>query len=127
MTTIQNLESKRDAVIQEMRSIRSMQRGTINEQFLKVHHRGIKEAKSCGPYYVLSRHEPRSGKTRSRRLTSPEEVKQAREDIAAYQRFVALCREFQDLTETLGELEGSLPELGAGKKRPRLSSNRKQR
>jgi hypothetical protein len=127
MTSIQDLESKREAILQEMRSIRSMQRGTINEQFLKVHHRGVREAKTCGPYYVLSRHEPRSGKTRSRRLTSSEEVERVRTDIAAYQRFVALCREFQDLTETLGELEGSLPELGAKKKRPRSSSNRKQK
>jgi hypothetical protein len=127
MTTIHDLESKRDLVLQEMRSIRSMQRGTINEQYLKVHHRGVKEAKTCGPYYVLSRHEPHSGKTRSRRLTSPEEVEQARKDIAAYQRFVALCREFRELTEILGELESSLPVQGAGKKRRRWSSNRKQR
>jgi hypothetical protein len=127
MPTVQELESKRDAVLQEMRAIRSMQRGTINEQFLKVHHRGIKEAKNCGPYYVLSRHEPRSGKTRSRRLTSLEEVEQARKDIAAYQRFVALCREFQDLTETLGELESSLPDLGAEKKRHSLRLNKKQK
>ena len=127
MTTIQDLESKRDAILQEMRSIRSMQRGTINEQFLKVHHRGIREAKTCGPYYVLSRHETHFGKTRSRRLTSPEALEKARKDIAAYQRFVALCREFQNLTETLGELEGSVPELGAEKKRHRLSSNKKAR
>jgi len=127
MNTIHDLESKRDVVLQEMRSIRSMQRGTINEQYLKVHHRGVKEAKTCGPYYVLSRHEPHSGKTRSRRLTSPEEVEQARKDIAAYQRFVALCREFQDLTETLGELERSLPDLGAEKKRHSLRLNKKQK
>ena len=127
MTTIQELESKRDAVLQEMRSIRSMQRGTINEQFLKVHKRGIKEAKTCGPYYVLSRHEIHIGKTRSRRLTSPEALEKARKDIAAYQRFVALCREFQNLTETLGELESSLPELGAEKKRRRLLSNKNRR
>jgi hypothetical protein len=50
-----------------------------------------------------------------------------RKDIAAYQRFVALCREFQNLTETLGELESSLPELGAEKKRRRLLSNKNRR
>ncbi len=127
MPTVQELESKRDAVLQEMRAIRSMKRGTINEQFLKVHHRGIKEPISRGPYYVLSRHEPRAGKTRSKRLTSREEVEQARKDIAAYQRFVALCREFRELTEILGELESSLPVPGAEKKRRRWSSNRKQR
>jgi hypothetical protein len=62
MPTVQELESRRDAVPQEVRSIRSMKRGTINEQFLEVHHSGIKEPITRGPYYVLSRYEPRSGK-----------------------------------------------------------------
>ena len=124
MPTIQELESKRDAVLQQMRSIRSMKRGSINEQFLKVHHRGIKGPAARGPYYVLSRHEPRMGKTVSRRLTSKEAVERARTEVAAYQRFVALCREFQELTEMLGELEGSLAVPGAEKKRHKLRSSR---
>jgi hypothetical protein len=124
MPTIQELESRRDAVLQEMRSIRSMRRGGISEQYLKVHRRGIKEPTTRGPYYVLSRHEPRTGKTVSQRLTSKEAVERARTDIASYQRFIALCREFQDLTETLGELEGSLPLQGAEKKRHRFRSNK---
>jgi hypothetical protein len=127
MATIQELESKRDAVLQQMRSIRCMKRGSINEQYLKVHHRGIREPIARGPYYVLSRHEPRTGKTVSRRLTSKEDVEKARTDIAAYQHFVALCREFQELTEMLGELEVSLPGAGAEKKRRRLSSNKMPR
>jgi hypothetical protein len=127
MPTIQELESKRDAVLQEMRAIRSMKRGSISEQYLKVRHQGIKEPVTRGPYHVFSRHEPRTGKTVSWRLTSKEAIERARADISSYQRFVALCREYQDLTETLGELEGSLSERGTEKKRRRLSSNRMQK
>ena len=58
MATVDEVESRRDAVLEEMRSIRTMTRGTINEQFLKVRHKGIKEAVPLGPYYVFSRYEP---------------------------------------------------------------------
>jgi hypothetical protein len=40
----------------------------------------------------------------SKRLKSESEVDQAREDIDAYKRFKGLCREFEGLTEELGEL-----------------------
>jgi len=127
MPTIQELESKRDAVLQEMKSIRSMKRGSIKAQYLKVRHRGSKEPLARGPYYVLSRHDSRTGKTVSRRLTSKAAVEKACTDIEAYQHFVVLCREFQELTETLGELEGSSTIKGAEKKQRRLSSNKMQR
>ena len=120
MPTIQELESKRDAVLQEMRAIRSMKRGSISEQYLQVRHRGFREPVSRGPYHVFSRREARTGKTVSWRLTSKEEVERARADVSSYQRFVALCREFQELTETLGELESSFCEQGKEKKRRRL-------
>lgn len=127
MSTVQGLEARRDAVLSEMKSIRSMTRGTINEQFLKVHRKGIKEPVALGPYYVFSRHEPGEGKTRSRRLTSKEEVERVRGEIASHQRFVALCREFEHLTETLGQLERGVTPQGAEKKRHRLPLSRKQR
>jgi hypothetical protein len=127
MATLEEVEAQRNAVLEELRSIRSMARGTINEQFLKVRHRGFKEAVSVGPYYVLSRYEPEVGKTKSRRLTSKEEVEQARKDVAAYQRFVSLCREFEALTQRLGELERGTPEQEAKKKLRRSPSSKKAR
>ena len=131
MPSIQELESKRDAVLKEIKSIRSMKRGSINAQYLKVRRRRIKEPVVLGPYYVLSRHDSKTGKTVSRRLTSKEDVERAHADIAAYQRFMALCKEFQELTETLEtpykELEGSLTMQGVEKKRRRLSSNKTQK
>lgn len=119
MDTIQQLEARRDAVLAEMKSIRSMKRGTVNEQVLPVFHKGLKEPVKRGPYYVFSRYDAERGKTVSQRLTTPEEVEQVRRDVAAHKRFVALCQSFEQLTERLGELERGSTGIRAEKKRRR--------
>jgi hypothetical protein len=92
----------------QMQSIRSLKRGSITEQFMNVQHKGIRESVSRGPYYVFSRRE--GNKTSSRRLPIAE-LANARKDVEAYKRFVELCREFEILTEWLGEAERQSPEL----------------
>ena len=124
MDTINNLEARRDAILNEMRSIRSLRRGNISEQFLKVQHQGIKQPVLRGPYYVLLRREKE--KVISQRVASGSELAQARQDIESHKRFVALCREFEILTEQLGEIERESP-MGQKKKRRRLPLNRNQR
>lgn len=101
MKTIAEVETRREAVLQQMRSIRSMKRGTINEQYLKVPQKGSEPALR-GPYHVLSRRE--GDKTVSERLTSPQKLEQAKLDVAAHRKFVELCKEFEVLTEQLGFL-----------------------
>lgn len=102
MKKVQEVEARREAVLQEIRSIRSMKRGTLNEQYLKVHRKGLQEPALRGPYYVLSRSE--GTKTVSERLRTPLQIQQAKRDIAAHKRFVQLCKEFEVLTEQLGVL-----------------------
>jgi hypothetical protein len=103
-----------------------MRRGTINQQYLKVRHRGKSEPVLRGPYYVFSRRG--EGKTVGYRLTTAQEVEQARADILAHKRFVALCKEFAEVTEELGRLERRAPEeREAEKKRPRSRSSKTPR
>ncbi len=125
MNPIQRLEERRDAILEQIRSIRSMRRGTVNKQFLKVRHKGRDKPVSRGPYYVLSRRQ--EGKTVSQRLTSPEELKQAQNDVEAHKRFVALCKQFEELTERLGQIQRESDELRAEKKRPSSRSSRTKR
>lgn len=124
MDPIEDLERKRREILNEMLSIRSMKRGTVNEQFLKVPIKGRDEPALRGPYYVLTRSQ--GGRTVSRRLTSPEMRRQAEADVAAHKKFVALCLEYERLTERLGEIERRDIE-GAEKKRPNSPSKRKRK
>ncbi len=102
MSTLNRVRERRQRIVQEMLALDSLKRGTLNEQFLRVPQKGQAEPALRGPYYVLSRKE--GGKTVSERV-APAQVERVRQDIARYARFTALCREFAELTETLGELE----------------------
>lgn len=126
MSRIQELETRREAILSEMRSLRCLRRGTINEQYLKVRHQGKTEPVLRGPYYVFSRRG--EGKTVGYRLTTPQAVAQARADIAAHKRFVALCQEFVEVTEELGALaRQATGERETEKKRRRSPSNKTPR
>ena len=115
---IQEIEARREAIVNEMKSITSMRRGTINEQFLKVPQKGRKRFILRGPYYVLSRRE--GNKTVSQRLTTPDAVEKARQEIATYHRYQILSDEFVHLTEALGEMEETTTMEGGLKKKPKL-------
>ena len=126
MYSIKEIEKRRKEILREMGGIRSMRRGSVNEQLLKVPHKGKKEPVVRGPYYVFSRHEKGKG-TKSYRLTSQEDVDKARRDVEAHRKFRELCREYEELTEELGRMERSLGEGSPGKKPRRLRSRRTPR
>jgi len=119
MDSLQQLEARRLAILDSMKAIRSLRRGSITEQFFPILRQGQKQAARRGPYYVLTRH--RGRKTVSQRLTTPEALHQAQSDIEAFKRFLALCHEFEQLTEKLGELERGTE---AKKKRLKSGSNK---
>ena len=55
MNNLREIEDRREAILQEMLSIRAVRRGTLNEQYFKVAVRGGKGEELRGPYFVLSR------------------------------------------------------------------------
>src|SRR3990172_7681988 len=122
---LKTVEARRDAVLEAMRSIRSLRPGTVTEQFLPVNHKGQSEPVRRGPYYLWQYYD--EGRPRRQRLTSPEAVEQARAEVEAHRRFVAFCKEFEELTRTLGQLERGLSARDEGeevKKKPKRPSNR---
>jgi hypothetical protein len=119
------LEAKRKRTVEKMLAIRSLRRGTLNEQYVDRTRDGKPSGEVRGPYYVLSRRE--RGKTVSIRV-SKEEVEQVRADLDRYDVFVSLCEEFIETTERLAQAQR---EQGAAaealKKSPKSKpSNRKR-
>jgi hypothetical protein len=125
MDTVQQLEAQRNAILEQMRTIRSMRRGTINEQYFKTRLKGRRGMVHRGPYYVFSRRE--RDKTVSKRLRSGVELEQAKKDVTEYKRFMGFCQEFERLTARLGELERGEQGLEQEKKRFRLPSSKTQK
>jgi hypothetical protein len=119
MDPLQHIEVQRQAILDRIKAIRSMRRGAITEQFFPVLCQGQKQAARRGPYYVFSRHQ--GSKTVSQRLTTPESLQQAREDVEAFKTFQALCGEYERLTEKMSELER---ETGQEKKRLKSGLNK---
>ncbi len=102
MNSIRAIERRRETVLKEMGALRSLRVASLSEQMLPVKHKGKKDPVMRGPYFVLSRRQ--EGRTCSRRVRT-DELEQVKKDVANHRRFVALCEEFEELTERLGELE----------------------
>ncbi len=119
---IHELETRRNQLVEELLNIRSLVRGSLSEQFLKVPRKGTEEYVERGPYYVLSR--SKEGKTDSERVKK-KDVDRVKQDIANYRRFESVCEELAKLTEKLGELEREAAvEDAEVKKKPKSHSKR---
>jgi hypothetical protein len=90
---------RQEAIVQEMASVRFMQKGSISQQRVPRRHAGAETGQMRGPYPVLTWKE--KGKTRSLRLKTPEEVVWAETAVANHRRFAALCREYEELGEQI--------------------------
>ncbi len=52
METTHSIQARREAVVQEMFSMKSMKRGTINEQYLKVPQKSASKPALRGPSFT---------------------------------------------------------------------------
>jgi len=95
--SLNSFGERRERILEQIRNIRFMRRGTINEQYLRVPQKN-RESLLRGPYYVLSWNE--GGRTHSLRI-KPGDLEQAEQDVEAYKSFQALAKEFAEVTEAM--------------------------
>ena len=98
---IEDLKRRKEELIELIKGITTMRRGTINENYLKIQRKG-KEPSIGGPYYVLSRNE--GGKTVGFRLKTQEELELAQKDVEAYKEFNRISKEFVSVTESITDI-----------------------
>jgi hypothetical protein len=120
MEHIQVLEQRREQILQKMREIRAMRKGSVNQQWINVPRKhGTPVLR--GPYSLYTYKE--KGKTVGRRLND-KEAKRVSEEVEAYHQFQALCVEYAEVTQQLGEAEQESKEESPVKKGPKSQSRR---
>lgn len=97
------LERQRQDILRQMGKIRTMRRGSVSEQFLKVTHKEEAQPVLRGPYYLWQYWI--NGKPVRKRLRTRQEVEAARHEVAAYKAFEGLCQAYVRTTEALGALD----------------------
>lgn len=97
------LERQRMEILKQMGQIRTMRRGTVSEQFLKVPHQGQAKPVERGPYFLWQYWD--KGKPIRKRLRSSAEVAAARKEVAAHKEFEELCARYVGVAEALADLE----------------------
>ena len=123
MATIRSLDARRQSVVEELLSMRSLHPGNINEQFVKGQRGG--KAVMRGPYPVLCW---RVGKkVFSQRLRSEQEIREAQRDTGNFRRFKELCKQLEDMTLELGKLEREQKSAVETVKKTRKSPSNKAR
>mgnify|MGYP006863451817 CR=1 FL=1 len=102
MNEQQQIEARRRRIVEKMLAMRSMRKGTVNEQWFPVVRGGKKTDELRGPYFVITYKV--GNRTVSERLKSEAQVVRARAQTDDYRHFRALCTELEELTVQLGEL-----------------------
>ena len=95
-STRTSLQEEREQVVEEMRAIDRLRRGTLSQHFLRRHQNG--KTITHGPYFVLQGY--LRGQKFSRHIPAEQAAKVAGDD-ANYQRFQALAERFVTLSEQI--------------------------
>src|SRR5258705_13972271 len=99
---IQALRSQRDAVLERMRQIDHLRRGSLSRQFFKTR-RGGKTVQS-GPYFVLQC--SFKGKKCSERIAASQ-AQEVEKQVETFRIFNGLADEFITLSDQITQLECS--------------------
>ena len=109
---VQELERRRQELLQQMAQIGDMRRGSVNEQYFEVQQLGRKTPLRRGPYYVFTCKV--QGKTYSRRVRGVE-VQKLKQEVDNFHHYQQLSRELMEVNERLCDLR-PVEAPGPGKK-----------
>jgi hypothetical protein len=101
MGTLEKLKARRESIIEEIRTLEQMRRGSLVEQYVETVGRDGAKARR-GPYVLFSFKEKK--KTFSKRITNPRHVAIYREQIQAFRRFQELAAELVCIGEQIADL-----------------------
>jgi len=112
LTSLSQLEQRRDQILQQMKAIDRLRRGSLSRQFFKKTHSASRTQQ--GPYYVLQGYI--QGQKFSERV-SADQASQIEPLVANYKRFEKLAEEFVSVTDQLTRLSQSAPEAKKNSRR----------
>jgi hypothetical protein len=118
---LDDLSQRREALIQQIRAIKRLRRGSLSEQFLKA--KGAPDAPPHGPYYVLQGFV--GGKKFAHRVPS-DQAAQVQQDVANYRLLQGLVEELVNVSDQLTCLQDQTPDRKKNS-RPRPSPRRSSR
>ena len=99
------LEQRRDQILQQMKTIDRLRRGSLSRQFFKRPHAASQPQQ--GPYYVLQGYI--QGQKFSERIPA-DQAPQIEPLVANYKRFEQLAEDFVSVTDQLTRLSQSAPD-----------------
>ena len=128
MTPLERLEQNRDCLLDEIRTIGDMRRGTLVERYIPCGKPGCHctrpDSKGHGPKYSLTY--KIKGKTKTE-YVPPGQVERVREQLANHQRFISRCRELTEINEKICRLRVEEKNDEAKKNSGRRSNKKSRR
>lgn len=112
--SISSLANQRDQVLEQMRSLDRMRRGSLSRQYLKA----AKDKPPQGPYFVLQGY--LRGQKFSERIPA-DRAAQTELDVENYRSFQQLCERFVTLTDQMTQLADEESPESKKNSRPRKS------
>jgi hypothetical protein len=106
------LEQRRDQILQQMKAIDRLRRGTLSRQFFKKNHSASRTQQ--GPYYVLQGYV--QGQKFSERVPA-DQAPQIEPLVANYKRFEQLAEEFVSVTDQHTRLSQTAPDAKKNSRR----------
>ncbi len=99
MSSLTQLRQTRAELLRHACSIEEMRRGSVIHQFIKIRRKHGKTSVFSGPYPLFTC--KKEGRTISRRLLDPEEIRRLEQQVDNYHSFRRLCSQLVEISEAI--------------------------